>query len=152
MENKKAGRPTKYKKEFIEQAYNYALLGAIDADLAIFFGVNVDTIYEWKKRHKQFSDALKSGKEVADSKVAKALYTRAIGYSTKETKLAIDEGQFTDEKEVTKNYPPETTACIFWLKNRQPTKWREKQADESTDASDALKQFVNGVFGVKTDD
>lgn len=128
-----AGRPTKYKEEYNEQAYKLCLLGATDDDLAGFFEVNVDTIHEWKKVHPQFSDSLKKGKEIADANVANRLYQRAMGYVGKTTKFATFEGAITDSKEVEEHYPPDTTAAIFWLKNRQPKKWRDKQEVGFTD-------------------
>ena len=124
---KKAGAPTKYKPEYCELATNYCLLGATDVDLAEFMEVNESTIHLWKKTHPEFSKAIKEGKEIADSKVAQSLYNRALGYSHKETKIATHEGQITDSKEFIKHYAPDPTSCIFWLKNRQKDKWRDKQ-------------------------
>ena len=118
-------RPTKYKLEYNEQAKKLCLLGATDKDLADFFGVNKDTINEWKKRHKKFSDSLKVAKAESDAKVVKSLYQRAIGYDCPDIKFATFEGEITDEKEYIKHYAPDVTACIFWLKNRQPDKWRD---------------------------
>lgn len=133
-------RKTIYKKEFDELAYNYCLLGATDAQLAQFFEVTEQTINNWKKSHKSFFESIKRGKVQADAQVAQALYHRATGYSHKEIKLAINEGRFTDEKEVMKHYPPDVTAIIFWLKNRQRELWRDKQevahSVESNDMTD----------------
>ncbi|QSB03228.1 helix-turn-helix domain-containing protein [Methylomonas sp. EFPC1] len=119
------GRPTALKPEFIDQAYNYCLLGATDAQLAGFFGVSEKTINTWKKQAPEFADSLKRGKTLADAQVANSLFHRATGYSHPETKVNIADGQviLTD---VTKHHPPDTTAAIFWLKNRQPDKWRDK--------------------------
>lgn len=101
-------RPSKFKPEYIELAKNYCLLGATDAELATFFKVNVDTIYEWKKVHPEFSDATKVGKEVADQRVENALFQKACGFEHKD-----------------KYYPPDTTAQIFWLKNRMQDDWKD---------------------------
>lgn len=125
--NKKhvGGRPTAYKPEFIEQAYNYCLLGATDVQLAEFFNVTESTINLWKKKQPEFADALKRGKMFADALVAHSLFKRANGYSHPETHINFHEGKIT-QTEITKHYPPDTTACIFWLKNRQPKFWRDK--------------------------
>jgi iron-sulfur cluster repair protein YtfE (RIC family) len=129
----KGGRPTKYREEYAEQSYKLCLLGAIDAELANFFEVNEDTIATWKKRHKKFSEAVKSGKEKADAEVALSLFKRATGYRYEE---ATSEMQYDREKEanklvvtkvVTKEVSPDTGACMAWLKNRQKTKWRDRQ-------------------------
>lgn len=121
------GRPSKYKPEYNEQAYKLCLLGATDKDLANFFDVNEDTIYEWKKEYPEFSESLKKGKDIADATVAQKLYHRAIGYDCKVTKFATYEGRITDEVNYIEHHPPDTTAAIFWLKNRQKSKWRDKQ-------------------------
>lgn len=120
------GRPTLYKKEYNEQAYKLCLLGATDATLADFFEVNEDTINEWKKVHKSFSESLKKGKTLADAEIAKALYHRAKGYEHPDVDIKIYEGQIITT-EITKHYAPDSTAAIFWLKNRQPKEWRDKQ-------------------------
>lgn len=122
----KVGPPTKYKPEYCEQARKLCLLGAIDIEMADFFGVAESTFHLWKKEHPEFKEALQRGKMIADANVASRLYERAMGYSHKETKIATMEGVITDMKEVTKHYPPDSTSAIFWLKNRQPQKWRDK--------------------------
>jgi len=122
-----AGRPSKYKKEYAEQAYKLCLLGATDKELASFFEVNEDTINEWKKKHEEFSVSLKSGKVEADAVIASKLFHKAKGYNCKAIKFATHEGQITDQVEYIEHFPPDTTAAIFWLKNRQPGKWRDKQ-------------------------
>jgi len=127
------GRPTKYKKEFADQALKLCRLGATDKDMADFFDVDESTITRWKQAHGEFRTSLKEGKLMADAEVADKLYHRAIGYSHKEIKLAQQEGIFTDEKEVVKHYAPDPTAAIFWLKNRQPGLWRDKQQELDAD-------------------
>ncbi len=121
-----AGQPTKYKPEYCDLAHNYCLLGATDKELGVFFEVTETTINNWKNDFPEFFESIKSGKEDADALVAKSLFQRAIGYSHKETKIATFEGKITDSKEYDKHYPPEVKAGQFWLKNRQPKKWREK--------------------------
>ncbi len=119
-------RPSKYKEEFPKQAYKLCLIGATDAQLANFFEVNPDTIYEWKKVHEEFSESLKRGKSVADGQIAQSLFKKAKGYVRKTIKL-VGTGDSIKEKEIETYYPPDTTACIFWLKNRQPEMWRDKR-------------------------
>jgi len=126
-----AGRPSKYKIEYAEQAYKLCLLGATDKDLAKFFEVTESTLNLWKQQHEEFSESLKEGKIEADAIVAQKLYHRAIGYEHIETITAAYQGQITDKLDVIKHYAPDPTAAIFWLKNRQPDKWRDKQEIES---------------------
>ena len=142
-------RPTKYKKEFAEQAYKLCLLGATDAELADFFGVQEKTVNNWKKAHKEFLQSIKRGKDIADADVAERLYMRAMGYMAKDTKFATHEGLITDEREHSKEYPPDTTAAIFWLKNRQSAKWRDKQ-EVDHGASDSLTILLQSFDGKET--
>lgn len=128
----KGGRPKLYKPEYNEQARKLCLLGSTDKDLADFFEVCEATINNWKIEHEGFLESIKRGKDLADSKVAESLYHRAMGYKTKEVKIATEHGKITDTREVDKYYPPDATSIIFWLKNRQSKKWRDKQDVQHT--------------------
>lgn len=125
-------RPSRYKKVYAEQALKLCRLGAIDEDLADFFEVSVNTIGNWKNRHPEFLGALKSGKLLADANVANSLYHRAVGYSHDAVKIMQHEGQPVEHPYV-KHYPPDTTAAIFWLKNRRPDLWRDRHDIELPD-------------------
>ena len=120
------GRPSKYKAEYAEQAFKLCLLGATDKELADFFETTEQTINAWKKNHKEFFESLKRGKYQADSEVAQKLFHRAKGYSHPEDKIFNNDGMPLIVPTI-KHYPPDTTAAIFWLKNRQSKKWRDKQ-------------------------
>jgi len=133
-------RPTKYKEEYPKQAYKLCLIGATDAQLANFFEVNPDTIYEWKKVHEEFSESLKEGKQIADGEVANSLYHRAKGYSHKNVHVSNYQGEIT-QTDIIKEYPPDTTACIFWLKNRQSEMWRDKREYAVNDDNRDIEDF-----------
>lgn len=120
------GRPSKFDPAKIKQARKLVLLGAIEKDLADFFEVSVDTITEWKKTHPEFSASLKEAKDELDAKVVRSLFQRAMGYSHPDVHVSNYQGQVTLTP-ITKHYAPDTTACIFWLKNRQPELWRDRQ-------------------------
>ena len=126
--SKKGGRPSKYRPEFVEQGYKLCLLGATDAEIASFFGVAESTINAWKLQHPGFSESLKSGKQIADGNVAQSLYRRATGWEHDAVKIFLPpnatEPVLVDYVE---RYPGDTTAQIFWLKNRRPDLWRDKQ-------------------------
>ena len=135
-----AGRPTDYKDEFCEQVEKLCKLGATDEELADFFEVNPDTIYEWQKVHPEFSEAIKHGKTLADANVADRLYQRAMGYTHDAVKIYPEGGAKDDKGNQTpllvpykEHYPPDTAAAIFWLKNRQRKKWRDKVENGFTD-------------------
>lgn len=120
------GRPTKFKPDFAKQAQKLCELGATDADLADFFGVTTMTIWRWSGTHAEFCYALKDGKDRADAKVERSLYQRAIGFEHDAVKIMQYEGQpvIVPYRE---KVAPDTTACIFWLKNRRRDQWRDKQ-------------------------
>ena len=98
--------------------------GKTDAQVAFIIGVSVRTIHNWKGRHPEFFHSLKEAKQVADDLVEASLFSRATGYSHVEEKIFQFEGRIIRAK-TRKQYPPDTTAAIFWLKNRQPERWRE---------------------------
>jgi hypothetical protein len=127
----KGGRPTKYRAEYAAQAEKLCRLGAVDADLADFFNVTISTVGLWKVTHAEFSAALKAGKEEADARVERSLYQRANGYSHDAVKLFLHQGEVI-RAEYREHYPPDTTAAIFWLKNRRPDLWRDRQVTELT--------------------
>lgn len=124
-----AGRPTSYKPEYADQARQLCELGATDAQLANFFDVTISTVTLWKVKHPEFSAALKLAKEKADSLVEKSLYQRAMGYECDEVDIRVVEGQIV-QTPIRKHYPPDTTAAIFWLKNRKSAEWRDKVNQE----------------------
>lgn len=137
------GRPTKYKEEFAKQAEKICLLGATDEFLADYFDVEVSTLNNWKKAHPEFLESLKKGKADADLKVAESLFGRAVGYSHPEEKVFNNQGEILTHNTV-KHYAPDPTAAIFWLKNRQPKQWRDKQDIDhsSSDGSMTPKEPV----------
>ena len=120
-------RPTKYKAEYAAQAIKLCRLGATDKELADFFEVNEDTINEWKKVHAEFSESLRGGKAVADAEVADKLFKRATGYEHLAVKIVADAKTGMEHVvQYTERYPPDTTAAIFWLKNRRSDLWRDR--------------------------
>ena len=123
------GRPTKYKPEYKEQVYKLCLLGATDVDIANFFDISEATLNNWKIEHPDFLESIKNGKVHADATVAESLYKRANGYEHEDVDIKMYEGEIIKTKLI-KHYPPDTTAGIFWLKNRRPKDWRDKQEIE----------------------
>lgn len=122
-------RPTKFKDEYIQQAEKLCKLGATDVEIADFFEVDVRTIYRWKAENEAFCQAVKTAKEVADERVERSLYARANGYEHDETDIRVVGGEIV-QTPIRKYYPPDTTAAIFWLKNRRPAEWRDKVEQE----------------------
>lgn len=128
------GRPSDYTDDMPDKARKLAWLGATDQEIAAFFDVDVRTIYRWKHEHDDFCQALKSGKEVADERVVRSLYQKAIGYEQDEVKIFMPGGATEPVyAPFTAKIAPDTTAAIFWLKNRQSQDWREKNHTELSD-------------------
>lgn len=107
--------------------------GLTDEQIADNMGICRDTLIQWKKRFSDISDTLKRGKAVVDIEVENALLKRAVGYSynevTQERQLNPETGEYemAVTKVVTKEVQPDTTAQIFWLKNRKRDVWKDKQ-------------------------
>ena len=103
--------------------------GLTDEQIAKNIGINRTTLYDWKKKETNIADALKKGKEIIDFEVENALLKRALGYEYEEE--TYENGILT--KKVKKQVAPDTTAQIFWLKNRKKEQWREKVEVVKTD-------------------
>lgn len=129
MAKNKGGRPSKYQDSYARQAERLCRLGATDKDLAEFFEVEESTINNWKKDYPQFLESLKNGKTEADDLVEKSLFQRARGYEHEAVKIFNHEG-VPLVVPYTEHYPPDATSCIFWLKNRRPGEWRDRQEHE----------------------
>ena len=110
----------------------FARNGYTDEDIAKKMGINVGTLYEWKKRFSEIDEALKKGKDIIDDEIEETLIKSAMGYSfdevTKERRVDVDTGEveIVVTKIVRKHQPPNVTALIFWLKNRRRDSWRDK--------------------------
>jgi hypothetical protein len=138
------GRPSSYKPEYAEQAEKLCKLGATDAELADFFGVSDRTIYRWQTQHEEFRQALKAGKDAADERVERSLYQKAVGYTHDAVKIFMPAGR---EEPVYAPYrehvPPDTTAAIFWLKNRRSAEWRDKHEHTGANGGPLVVSWLN---------
>jgi hypothetical protein len=130
-EAKPLGRPTDYRKEYDEQAFKFCLLGATDAILGDFFGVDEKTINVWKKEFPSFRQSISRGKNIADAEIANSFYMRAKGFTHKvEKPLVVSVGNFQSEVKIAKYTEvvlPDANACHKWLHNRQAKLWPDKQ-------------------------
>jgi hypothetical protein len=102
----KRGRKSAFRPEYILIAKACARFGAIEDEIASELNIGPATLDRWKQKYPEFRCALKAGKDAFDDRVERSLYQLAIGWN----------GQ-----------PPNTTAAIFWLKNRRPDRWRDVQ-------------------------
>lgn len=138
--NSKRGRKSLYREEYAEQARKLCKIGAIDKDLAEFFGVSEKTINTWKIDYPEFLQSLKGGKEMADQRVERALFERAIGYEHPSEEVFQYQGSPV-RVDIIKKYAPDVVACIFWLKNRRPDLWREKPIAETDNTAEVPEDY-----------
>jgi len=128
---KGSGAKSRYNKNYHPLlAEAFGRLGYIDEQIAEKLRICRKTLTNWKNAHPEFKKALNSGKSQVDDQVESALLKRALGYEIEEDKIM----QYMGDPVIVptlKHYPPEVIACIFWLKNRRPDKWRDKQEIES---------------------
>lgn len=115
--------------EMLTEAKELGLAGATDFEAAEHFNVQVSTINYWKQRYPEFAEALRIGKDIADGIVAATLYHKARGYTFQSEEIKVVEGVIVRVPTKT-HVPPDTTAMIFWLKNRQRDQWRDVQTLE----------------------
>lgn len=109
-------------KPYLDEIQGWAMSGLTDEQIADNLGIAASTIYEYKKKYPEFSEALKKGKDIADAQVVNALFKTATGFTYYED-IATATGDVVQAQRYAK---PNTTAQIFWLKNRQPDRWRDK--------------------------
>lgn len=148
----KGGRPSKFDKSK-EAIKIMALKGFTDKEMAGVLGITQQTLDNWKKKDKRFFGSLKDWKAQADQQVERSLYARACGYSHQEDKFFNVDGDVF-AVETIKHYPPDTTAAIFWLKNRQPLVWRdrhqiEQQIKHNHEMSPEMRDKLDEIYGKK---
>ncbi|WAK79796.1 terminase small subunit [Flavonifractor phage Chenonceau] len=108
--------------------------------------ISPSTLYEWKAKYPEISEALKKGKEIVDIQVENALLKRALGYEYMEERVEISEKDGRKVIQTTKTALPDTTALIFWLKNRRPDKWRDKpEVPGDSDGLKRAKELLEGM-------
>jgi hypothetical protein len=129
VEPQPVGRPTKYRPELIERVYRLALLVTTDREIAEGLDICEATLNNWKNEYPEFLEALKKGKLAADSDVAHGLHLRSLGYEAVEKKAVklkqADGSEKVEMAEETRHIPADTTAQIFWLKNRRRLDWKD---------------------------
>lgn len=135
------GRKGKYHdwitKEGLLKIEGWARDGLTDKQIAYNIGITEQTLNDWKKRFPPLSEALKRGKEVVDRQVENALLKRALGYEYEEVKQIIEKDEKGKNRKriekTIKHVVPDTTAQIFWLKNRKPHEWRDRREIETNE-------------------
>jgi hypothetical protein len=139
-----AGRPTLYRPEYDDQAHNHCLLGATNAGLADLFDVGQRTIDRWIAEIPSFAKAVRDGRAIADGRVARSLYERAVGYRHTVERILFHRGE---EKRITSTvqHPPDTQACIFWLRNRCRSGWNVRPTAVAVDDHALTDDIIAGL-------
>lgn len=128
--------------EGLTKIRGWARDGLTDDQIAHNMGIAVKTLYRWRDKYSLICQALKEGKEVVDRYVENALLKRALGFKYDE--ITYEYGKET--KRVTKQVVPDTTAQIFWLKNRKPNNWRDmKHVDANVESIRKLDEILGGI-------
>jgi transcriptional regulator with XRE-family HTH domain len=133
----KKGRPSTRRPEHFIAAKRLAMMGLTVPEIAQALEVAQSTIYDWRNGSKHFAEALESGRKIADGDVERSLLDRAKGYSHPEEKIFCHDGEII-RAETVKRYPPDTMAAIWWLKNRRPDEWKDKQEIEHSGSVDLV--------------
>jgi hypothetical protein len=122
------GRPSLYRDDLPERAYKLALLKLTDPEIADVLEIPFTTFNTWKAQHPEFREAIARGKTPVDAEAVVKLRDRAFGYSHEAVKIFMPAGATEPVyAPYTEHYPPDTNALSLWLRNRQPTRWRDKQ-------------------------
>ena len=139
------GQPQTFNPTYCELAREYCLVGATNEVLGDFFGVTSRTIDNWIATHPDFADAVYRGRAVADAVVVRALFERAKGFSHQVSRTTLYRGK---EQTVTNtvSYPPDTQACMFWLRNRQRQYWQARaEATPEVEAADDMAALLDAA-------
>jgi len=138
-------RKSEYDKRITPQLVKWmARSGLTEVEIAAELGVNPSTFTRWKQRYPELVEALKESRNFVDSLVEDSLLKRALGYEYEEVKLIASQDGKTRRVEKTKKVVlPDVTAQIFWLKNRQPDRWRDKPQPDASD--DPLKAIADVI-------
>lgn len=123
-------KPVKWNGDRSRQAYELSLLGLTDEQMANVMGVHLRTLEYWYRTKPAFERKVKEGKDLADARVARSLIERACGYSHPDVHIVKSSDDKIIITPITKHYPPDTTACIYWLGNRQRALWQSVNRTE----------------------
>lgn len=130
----KERRIVHWDSKYVPIAFELALLGHKDAEIARVIGVTQKLFSNWQDRYPELTQALQDGRDLADAKVARSLYERALGYSHPDVHISAYQGDITVTS-ITKYYPPDTAAAVAWLRNRQKERWGSDAAQLHTNLS-----------------
>lgn len=147
-------------KPNLEKVKDWYRNGATEAEVAKKLGICLRSLAQYKTKYPEFLEAVSKSRDIADAEVEAALFKKAIGYECIES-IEEEENGKKYKKEVRKSIPPDTVACIFWLKNRRSEQWKDKRdvelsgglkvanADVSKLSDEELRRFIDDGSGDK---
>ena len=137
---------TKYKPEYDIIAENICRqFGIKDKELAETLSISIATLNNWKKNNSSFLESIKKGKDEHDTdRVEASLNERARGYSHPDVHISNFQGDIIITK-ITKHYPPDVTACIFWLCNRNRERWKSINANLISEIGENAEQYFKKI-------
>ena len=151
-------RQSKYNPEYHDDwAWSLAIKGATNKEMAEAFGISLRTVIRWMNEHESFADAVERGKNIADAKVERSLYQRAIGFEITDTEKTVDMDKDGNPKPVrikntTRKIVPDTMAIMYWLNNRKRGQWSQRQevALSASDNSEDVLIYLPKIDGEDT--
>ncbi len=138
----KRGRKSGFNSKILGTILRLIEAGKTEAEIAEVIGVCLKTIANWKGKHPELLHAVREARQVADDLVEASLYQRAVGYTHPEEKVFQYEGGVVTH-DTKKHYPPDTAAAMFWLRNRQPGRWKEKVEGDVTVNVNAIQKLTD---------
>ena len=149
---------SKYNPEYhYDWAWSLAIKGATNKEMAEAFGISLRTVIRWMNEHESFADAVERGKNIADAKVERSLYQRAIGFEITDTEKTVDMDKDGNPKPVrikntTRKIVPDTMAIMYWLNNRKRGQWSQRQevALSASDNSEDVLIYLPKIDGEDT--
>jgi len=149
LQKKKVGRPPCNINNFLpSQLETLASLNLTDKQICQVLEISESSLNLYKKDEIIFK-ALKKGKEISDARVERSLFERAMGYSHPEDNIHVTKNGEVIITPTIKYYPPDTVACIFWLKNRKPDEWRDKTEMKHDLTENLMAAVVAALAGSK---
>ncbi len=146
------GRRSTYKMEYAQVAAGLAQNGATDREIAAHLGVAPATFYRWQAQFREFAEAVRIGKEVADDRVERTMYQRAVGYDRETIKIIAFEG-VPSVIRYTEHVDGDTSAMLAWLRARRPQDWRERREISGLDGQPiAVQTTIQFVDAIAMDD
>lgn len=138
-------------KEGLSRLESWARDGLTNAQICHNIAISEATLYRWQNEHPEIKQVIKNGKRPVDFEVENQLLKSAMGFNYEETRSFMEEqpdGSYKRKVDTHTRYQsPNVSAQIFWLKNRKPTQWTEKQVIEHSGEVSILKDLLDQLSG-----